>query len=127
MRGCQWRRRAESDRRLKSGQGQLVSRQVGHGYTPTVDTSCAMSRKLCYYGLPDWLRCACHYADESILYMPISLVRKAFQRHRRVVRLPACHQTDMAKRETSRPCLERSILGNKKGSEDRTEIFRSEK
>jgi hypothetical protein len=29
----------------------------------------------------------------------------------------------MAKRETSRPCLEQSIRGNKKGSEDWTEIF----
>ncbi len=49
--------------------GRSAPSQAGvyYGCTQTVDTGCAMGRKLCYNGLPNRLRCACHYADESVL------------------------------------------------------------
>ena len=46
--------------------------------TQTIDTSCAMRRKLCYDSLTNWLRCTCHHADEPILYgVPVG--QKAFR------------------------------------------------
>ena len=45
----------------------IVSRHIFCGNKHTIDTSSAMSCKLCNNSLPNWLRCACYYADEPVL------------------------------------------------------------